>query len=505
MTRQPATTNGTLRHWVALVGALALCATVLGTPAAARAAEKDAPIRTDPGDIAGYTLRARGAPATIRFFDQVIPVPADPGDPNFELTVGHVDASLKSGPLSRALASDIWPGTGVGEGMPNFANGQEYPIKAEADYPGGDTHEQRNEAPGGGGMVAIARGLDVKAVTRPAASQAPAVADFATMTTTAESTVKDGHASASVNIVTSGLKLLGGIVSVDEMHTAASAVSDAVEGTVDHETTITGLTVAGIHYVVDEEGVHVVQEGDGGDGGDGKDTTLAEVPAELGGQVDLAKTLGLKVEALGLQKTTEEASAKQTVGGVRIVMDTRPLRQLVDTGGLQPVLDPLPDDLQGQVLTILTLAPTIEIVLGRADVAAAATQALSLDLPSPTGAVGGVVATPGTSTPLDLPSSSSAPGFGTSTGTPPDVAPAAPAPQVAPGAAPVALAAGAQVPEPFGGLGAGLVLFGVVAAGLAAYGLRGLTANALGLVAAGGCPAGASCDVPDLRTLTGKG
>ena len=498
MTRLHASTDR-IGHWLALGAALVLCATVLGTPAVARAAESN-PIRTDAGNIAGYTLRARGAPATIRFFDPVIPVPADPGDPNFELTVGHVDASLKSGPLSRAVASDLWPGAGVGEGMPQFANGQEYPIKAEADYPGGETHEQRKEAPGGGGMVAIADGLDVKAVTRPATSQAPAVADYASMTTTAVSTVKDDHASASVNIVTSGLKLLGGIVSVDGMHSAASAVSDAEQGTVDHSLTVTGLTVAGIHYVVDDTGVHVAQDG----GGDGKDGGIADVPAKLGGTVDLAKTLGLKVEAVGIDTTTEDAKASETLGGIRITMDTGPLRHLIDTGGLQPVLDPLPDQIEGQVLTILTLAPKIEIVLGRANVTANATKPLELDLGGTAGTATGV--TPGASTPLDLPTTTSsvgsAPGFGSSTSTPPDVA----APQVAPQQQPaVALQAGAAVPDPFGGLNPGVVLFGVVVAGLAAYGLRGLTAGALGLLPASGCAKGAACDVPDLRNLTREG
>lgn len=505
-------TSRTVRTAVAAVAVVALPLLAMGPVAVAQEGgdagpdEVDEPVdedvRLDPGDIAGFALDAVATPVTVRIFDPFIPIPADPGDPNFEITFAHSRSQLGAGPVSRGLSSLVWPGTGVGDGFGNFAEelGMDpdatYPLRASAQFPGGPFEEEAEP-----GMRAAARGLDVEAVTELAGELVPGLLGTGTASSRTLSTVEDGVARAVATGTITDLRFFEGLVTIEAVETSVEATSDGVTADSEGGTTITGLTVMGTRYVFDDQGLRIEEEDE-----DGPFSEAPSLPLRVLGVVDLSELIGVTVEAGEvdvLDSDDDVAVAGRTAQGLTITLDASPLFDLLNELPVQTLLGLLPEDVERELAPFLGLAPTIELVVGRAKVEVAGTEAFVVEPPDFAPPEPDLVDLDFDDAPPDL-DFDGAPLFddpGDAFAEPPvvgtpDVAPdVAQAPQAAMPLTPVA-----SFPDGFGGIAAGLMALAALAVAASALGLHRLTGAAFAAPGAGsGCPHGYRVGVPDLR------
>lgn len=476
-----------------VVVALALALTVLVAAPGLAASEADpAPteLRTDAEGLGGFTITGTATPLVVEFFEPVIPAQVEPGEPHFEASESYTSASLSTGPTSRALASSLWPGPLLGDGLGTLVEGQVYPVKADARYPQGP-EEERLELPGGSGMRASARGLDVLAEATSARSPSRAAAHFGNVASTSGATVEDAIARSRVRSAVTDVALLEGLITVAGVRTELEASSDGATAATGGVTEVTGLAIAGQGFVVDEQGVRAVE-----DGAPGK--TSLPVPSSLPDADQLRELLGVVVELVPHSEAVEAADASRSAGGVRITVDTAAMRAALAVLPIGELVDAVPDDVAARVAPLLQLSPRIVYVLGRGEVRAVASRPLDLGVPdpavtapSPGGRDEGFLAAPGPPPAPDAP-----PGPATA---PPEAPTRLMPPAVAP---PVPSSAGRGLPALFAGIPPAAVAIAVALTGLAAYGLSGLTTMAFG-GSASACALGASRRVPDLRRRPG--
>lgn len=450
-------------------------------------AQEGEEIRTEVEGIYGYNALVHGSPFSILFFEDVIPIPTDPGEPKFEMTYSYTHTRLLTGPQARALASSVWPGPAFGDGFSTICRcPQDYPTKADARYPGGE-HQVEQTAPGGGGMTASALGLDVVAeadTSDPVAPEAGATGKFRSTST---STVLDGVNIATVDASAEDVSLLGGAVTFDSVRTTLRATSDGETAATQGQTEVQGLTIGGQGYTIDQGGLRPVQDGEGGEG-------LVPLPSNPPGADQIHEQLGIGVELVGHDERIDGASGRRSAGGLRITVNTGVARSTIP---VRDLIAPLPEDLRVEIEPLIQLSPTIVYIFGRGTVSAAASPTFEFappELPPPPPPP---VADTGTSGDLGVPA-----GGGSSLSPPFESAPAPmtagePAPTIA--EPPVQVAADRGMPELFGGLPAGLVVLGLLAAGLGARGLTGLTGAAFAGGGGAWCSRGAVKGVPDLR------
>jgi hypothetical protein len=459
-----------------------------------------ADIRTDT-KLAGFAVSTEASPLRVLLDDPKLDVPHDPGtavaegDPNYTL------ASVTAGPNARALTSTLWPGNLLGEGLGQLA-GTNYPIKGEARYP-----DKPYSSPGvDRGVVssADALGLDALAKADGTPTNKPGQVTIGDITSRSHATVttKDqalGEAFSAVK----DIDLLGGVIHVGAVTTAITTQADGKKAVSTGSTTVTGLTIAGQAFTVDDKGLHAA--------GNGSALPSLATPAQV------SQTLGISATALEQTVNTTRNGVSRAAGGLVIDINTGPLRALLSpvTGVTNPLLNGLIGSLpaqaqqaQGQLYYLVKATPHITFVLAQANASAAATQPLSFTFPSfgapafPTapGAVApGGAALGSTGAPNPASGAVITPSIATIPGG------SAVVPRLADqgGGSPVfqPTIAGSSTDAGFTGIGAGPVLGALV--GSAALGwllLRflGLAGGVLGL----GCRLGAPTSVPNLRSVT---
>lgn len=486
-------------------------------------------------ELFGWDVEADATPVNVRFFDNFIPIPTDPGEPQFEVAASYTGANLGTGPNGRAVASSFWPGAALGDGFGTVAGdeSQEYPIRAAARYPGSgeDEWSQQTTLEGtGAGMFAEARGLDV--VARAEGGGLPAEA--ATLVThgqvRSQSTARvvDGQAVARAVASIAEVRLLEGIIVLDNVVTDVTAQSDGETSATDGRTTIGGIEIMGMPVRLTDEGAVVQPPPPEDDEGEEEEPgPLQPVQDLLGPANDILQrltddlvadgveeTLGISIEALDHAEEVDGPLGERIASGVTITIDTAVLRAyldpLLDVVPLGEILSAIPEDdegnasrVKGLVFEVLGLGPTIEYVIGRGYVAASATPPFEmpdLDLPPPP-------PPPDTGATPPLDSSDAAPtdvtGPPTSGGT--SGAPDVPAADVAPpesssspSVAPPSVAAGDGQggPEPFGGIPVAAVGLSLLFGAIPTFGMRSVRDAAVGLTASTDVPR----PLPDLRT-----
>lgn len=480
-------TTRTVRTAGALAVALAL--PLAGSPASAADA-----VRTDTG-LGGYRINASGAPLKILLDDPTIPLPRPPdaavaeADPSYTLT------TLSTGPQGRALASSLWPGALLGDGLGTASNGaSDYPVKADATYPGGSPEVTVDP-----GMSASAKGLDVVAAATQGAPEQEAESPLRSgnARSRSSSTIVKDVGIGTVVSEASDVDLLG-LIKVKSVRTTLESASDGKKGTTSGSTVVSGLTINGTGYSVDDQGVRPVSGDKPGD------SVLPGVntPQELA-------DAGIVVEPVGQTATVAGSTASRVAKGLRITVDTVALREALNSLPLNEplggVCGALPDvSLQGNCFYLLSATPKITFILAAGSTSAAANLPLTFALPPlappalppvlplsgvPSGTTGAPTAADVLAAPPVLAGDSTAP---------------ASSDPAAPETALVPLAAPREVPAGFAGIFGGLVLLALLAAGLGARGLLTLRTLAFaGAAALGkGCLLGAPSNVPDLRGAT---
>lgn len=508
---------------IATAFAVSLLVAVL-LPFQATAAEQ---IRTDSGDLPGYTLEAEGSPLSMLLYEPVAPVPVDPGEPHGEGSLSYTSAELETGPVARAVASSFWPGAAVGDGFATLCDqvtnnpdapkewrqecNEEYALKTDARYPSSKQFPEEDKQqidPLGAGMYASALGLDTYARASSGESPNEEALALGNARSRSDTTVEKSTAISTVTSSAEDVSIGGGVIQIKSVKTVLEATSDAKKGATTGVTEVQGLLVGGQGYTIDSKGLRPVQDGKEGD-------SAAPLP-EMPGRQEMSKQLGIDIWLAKHKTEVVGADASREAGGLHISIRTSVLKNAItENVPVDDILGELPeqfDELKANLASLRALAPQIDYVFGAGEVRAAGAEGIEFNFD-----LGGPVAPP--PPPAAAPSAETAPppSLGsTSTGTSGTPGtPAVPAvagtsaskgpavPSAAPPAAAPAVVANqtaAQLPAMFGGLPPGLVAAGLVLAALGGRALAGFTGMAMSGVTGAICDRGVPRKVPNLRS-----
>lgn len=441
--------------------------------------------RTDT-NLAGFSVEVQASPVLVLLDDPKAAIPRPTGtavvegDPNYTL------ASVATGPNSRAIASTLWPGNLFGEGLPQInSNIPPYPLKAESRYP--DKPYSAQGVDGGSLTSSSALGLDAFAQADGTPTNKPGVVTVGSVTSSAGATVTDKDVAVGTAVsAVHDVSLISGLIHIGSVTTRLTSSADGKTPSSTGTTTVTGLTIAGQSFSLDDTGLHAGPQ------------HSALPPLQTPGALQTA--LGISVSGLTQTSTKSGDAASRTASGLVIRIDTaqlkaalKPAYDVIKPIYAQFVDQHIPPDQQGNFYYLMNATPSVTFVFGAGHTSSAATLPIHFEFPPP-------------------PVFSGGPGLGLGTGVVPPVStatgpdlglpPTASSPTVvppvlqAPGATHLA---GAVTDARFGGIGAAWLLGALLGSGLIGWGLMRFLGLAGGLVF--GCRLGAPTSVPDFRSV----
>ncbi len=473
------------------VGALTVGMVPLGTAVGAET------VRTET-TLAGYSVVVEATPLRVLIDDPELQVPHDSGTAVLEGDPNYTLASVSAGPNAHAITASFWPGNLLGQGLAQIAPGAPaYPLKGEARYP--DKPFDATGVDGGALSGAHAEGLEASATADGTPTNKPGQVMVGDVTATSVATVTDknvavGRAVSAVKDV----NLLAGVITIGAVKTVLATDADGTKPGSSGTTTVTGLTIAGTTFSVDDKGLHAGPQSNG--------LPTLDTPEEV------RDALGITARTLNQSNSDVPGGVKRVAGGLIIDIDTGPLRKLLApaTGVLNPVLNGLisnlPPELASQLYYFVKATPHITFIFASANSLSAATLPISLppfEFPSFPSTPGTVVNNPGGGFTAAPPIDAIAPGgaVGTSpfvSGATDNVTP----PQLPPSSPGSPALAGNPTYLGFGGIGAGWVFAALLGAGVIGFGLLRFLGLAGGALLGLGCRLGAPTSVPDLRSVT---
>lgn len=368
-------------------------------------------------DFAGFTTAAVATPLRIEIVEPAIPVPSDP---QAELNFSYTRVNGTSGPTGSARASAMWPGDAVGEGLktfgeviglpPQLTEGG-YPVQINASSPGETGAATQEFFPGNTGKV-ITNGKSAVAKVGYGTSGDVAPGDTGDGESTSTSpldALAEGDLSAlgdalsgsqqagpgeaapstgplgalgvlvnaggmesisSTNYDPEGdfvdakatsrlgsISLLSGIVKLTGVEVTVKVSSNVAGGAkIVKDVNIGGMTIAGQKFSYTGDGFVAA----------GAKTPIPGLPDD--GKKALAM-LGITIQPGESVQTKEGSAGKIAAEGLRIGIDTRPLRALLPTLPLAELLADVefPGQaaiLKGLIIALGEAAPKLSLVLG---------------------------------------------------------------------------------------------------------------------------------------------
>lgn len=477
--------------------------------------------------LGGYSGTAVAEPVRIEIFEPVIPIPASP---QLDVGIAYTQVNTDTGPVSRALASYLWPGPVVGDGFGTLTGSAsaKYPIQVNSRNPATADSPAKNTAQltDGNGMTtqsddtttrATATGLGIAGpdtnllgglgqglgqlggqkpsstattpnLPVPVPSALAGVATVGNVKSISDVTVGKTSITSTAHAFLSEIKLLGGVITIGGVDITAKTVSDGTKATNTSQVNVGDVKVAGTDLGLNQNGLNLA----------GTSVQLPKLPTD-----SILAKLGISFKLAQIQKKASGATASFGAQGLTISVDTRPLKKML---GLSVLTDPLAAAL-GKIPNLgstlgpaLGIGPKIEIQLGNVATSATASPAYaggpvppsapgSGALPPSTGGSGGGGALSGGGGALSSGGGALSGGGGAVTTTPGGSG------SGTAGLQPVA-STGLDLP-PLGAVPKFLILGGLVLAGALGWALR--RAGAMLFGGAAGCDYGLESGVPDLR------
>lgn len=441
--------------------------------------------------LGGFETSATGTGFTWTYEQPNFPVPATP---TLEFHLGFSQTSYNFGPTGESLASTMWPGQAAaniggqlslvlspyfGDDTPNI-DVPPWPFQAATSYPAGPTTASSASQDSPGVQMESTSTQDSGTATSDFGSSSggddssflpSGFISVQSFGSTVQSTVSNGTAIAEGTSELHGVSIFGGLVSIGAITSTATSTSEGNTAQVSGTSTISNMTLAGQSVSLDSSGIS-------------SPSNSAPVLGPVLPSVEkLLQSAGITLSLTNPVDTVDGASGERVLDGVQLQIDLTTLdKQANQLAAL------LPEQIQSQVLSHLPLplpnAQVMTVDLGTMDVKAAASPAYDAEGSSDsTGAAGtdngsgslgttslgdsGFTGTEGT------------PGTPGTTGTPGSTATS---PNVGSG-----LTAASTPAKLFQGIGAGLIVLGVLLALLLAGVLWRADAAVAALTAAPPC------------------
>ena len=375
--------------------AVVLAAGLLLVPALGAAADVEAAngdVEVDDGDadeaeaaeleesnLGGYRLRSEATPLGMLLWEPLLPFPVDPGDPHMVMHSAYSRTTFNTGPTGRALASALWPGDVFGDSLEQVVEGQDYPLMANARVPQGPEEQELELAPGmrmhtTAGPTAV----EARSTTTDLPSDAVGVGTYES---TSRSFLEDGMAVTTAHSAVSDVQMLEGLVSIDSIVTDLEARGDGATSATSGSTSVSGLTIAGFGFVLDEDGLRPET------GEENEESPLPFDPDQRTAD-EIREELGIELELLPHEEELDGGEAVRSAGGVRVSIDIEVLRSAYLDEVLGPLVDQLPDDLRHppvpdempfNPIDVLFLEPRVDVILARGVVEANTVEQLDFD------------------------------------------------------------------------------------------------------------------------------
>ena len=491
-------------------------------------------------DFSGFSTHAQATPLRIEIREPAIPIPSDP-QAEFNFSYTKVDGT--SGPIGTARGSAMWPGDSVGEGLKTFGeqlglpapllvltNGG-YPVQVNAQSPGDTTSQTQEFFPGMTGKVYT---TDKQAVSKVGYGTSGDVdpGDDGTGSssggTSLLDSLKNGDLGALGNALTGtksggagdpqpsagplgnlsllidaggmdsisrtlydtdadkvtatatsrlgNISLLAGIVKLTGVEVITTVTSNIGEGAkIYKKVSVGGMSIAGNKFAFTGTGIEA----------QGKQTPIPGLPDAPAAAL---KALGISFHLGEVTQEKSGSTGSVTAEGLRITIDTAPLRAKLPALPLGDLINKFPDlpgqasIFKGLLLAMTEAHPRLDLVLGQSIASAQTVPAIGGDTvpPDTSGPVSAPL--PTTDTPVTAP-------------LPGDTAPlpTGEQPNVTPGIVPTS----APGLPGLGSIPMWLLLLGTAAALGVGWYVR--SAGMLLFGAAGACGHGLKSGIPDLR------
>jgi hypothetical protein len=310
-----------------------------------------------------------------------------------------------------------------------------------------------------------------------------ALVDFGGYISTSDFANTGSVVTATSRTALTDVELLGGLITVSDVHAGAVALSNGQQGTPRGRSGFGTLAIAGQEFTIGPDGVDAAGHGQRIPG-------LPDEPAKV------LKALGVTIAAPQPRSRQHGAQATTDVAALVVTIDSAKLRRKLDAIPFEDLVDQVPDE-AGELKKVLGaavyLAPKFVITLGSAQSGVDTVQGITIPtLPTTTGGA----TQPGGSTA----------GSGSATTSTAGGLPVSSAPAAAPGSGTAPAADGNLQAEPAAAglpplysLPGVLLLGGIALASVAGSYLRRIGVLALG--GAGSCSHGLDRGLPDLRKV----
>jgi hypothetical protein len=440
--------------------------------------------------LGGFTVNALAESLSVQYEQPNFPIPATP---SLEFDEGYADTTDNYGPTGQATASMLYPGpvvTNAGSELALLVPGvplppaPDWPVIAASEYPetpnttnldlpgvnmdaqsttngnnatatlgndastagssGGDASQQ---APSGSGNPLVGQSalMGIGALSATSSSQVP-------------STSATGMATAEATSTVGGISILGGFISIGTITSTATATSDGTTGKVTGTTQVQNVSIAGEPISITSNGIQVLTE-------QGPAFPIAALNT-------LLKELGITIAVTNPTDTVNGASASRELDGLEIqvnldTLDTAANKfasllpaQLVAELPVAIPNEQLVTFYFGRVQVNSTASPSYAANTGSTGAGAAGTTSPPSSAPTGTTGSGGFTGNTGTASSPGSFAGSTGAGLGSTpagTGSSPS------------GSSPAVLPQTSAVGVTFKGIGAALILLGLLAAAALAY------------------------------------
>ena len=323
-----------------VLGAAALLLVAGGSGLFAAAALSAGPAGAD-STLGGFTVAGLAEAVTAQYEQPNFPLPATP---SLEFDEGYASTTDNFGPSGTATASSLYPGQVVANAGPELAllvpgaplpPAPVWPVQATSEYP---------QAPNSGSTDQPGVNMDATSTTNGNTATATLGDDAATagsngadptqqapsgsgnplagssliigignMSATSSSSAPAASANSQASATDAGISILGGFITIGSVTSTATATSDGTTGKVTGTTQVQNMDIAGEQVSVGANGITAP----------GETTTSTTLPISTV-NADLSQ-LGISISLTNPTDTINGPSAARTLDGLKISIDLKTL------------------------------------------------------------------------------------------------------------------------------------------------------------------------------------